>query len=155
MKYGFGVLSGNEFQNVGPISTQLVVSRRSLESHQETILRVLCDARGRRDGISERHSDPVLRPQNYHRTSFDQLARSQLEIVFSEQIAQNHEDLQHRVISTDTTSRSAAERKESEGRAQLVVRFGETLRIESLRILPVARSMVRTVHIHNYRRSAG
>jgi hypothetical protein len=116
---------------------------------------VLCDARGRRDGIRERHADSVLRPQNDHRTSFDQLARSQLKIVFSEQIAQNHEDLQHRVISTDTASGSAPERKEGEGRAQLIVRFGETLRIEIFRILPVARSMVRTVHIHNDGRSAG
>src|SRR3984893_4812692 len=117
--------------------------------------RVLSDARGRRDSIRERHADSVLRPQNDHRTSFDHLARSQLKIVFSEQIAQNHEDLQHRVISTDTASRSAPEGKEGEGRAQLLVRFGETLRIEILRILPVARSMVRTVHVHNDHRSAG
>ncbi len=59
---------------------------------------IRCTARGRRDGISERHADSLLRPQNDHRTSFDQLARSQLKIVLSEQIAQNHEDLQHRVI---------------------------------------------------------
>ena len=71
------------------------------------------------------------------------------------QIAQNHEDMQHCVISTDTASRSAPEGKEGEGRAQLVVRFGETLCIEILRILPVARSMVRTVHIYNDRRTAG
>ena len=83
------------------------------------------------------------------------MARSQLKIVFSDQIAQNHQDLQHRVISTDTASGSAPEWKEGEGRAQLVVRFGETLRIEIFRILPVARSMVRTVHIHNDGRSAG
>src|ERR1700675_4086672 len=117
--------------------------------------RVLCDARDLRNGISERHADSVLRPQNDHRTSFDHLARSQLKIVFSEQIAQNHEDLQHRVISTDTASRSAPEGKEGEGRAQLVARFGETRRIEILRILPVARGIVRTVHINNDHRSAG
>src|ERR1700735_4155858 len=117
--------------------------------------RVLCDTRGRRDGIGERHTDSVLRPQNYHRTSFDCLTRSQLKIVFSEQVAQNHQDLQHRVISTDATSRSSSEGKEGERRAQLVVRFGETLRIEIFRILPVARSMVRTVHIHDDGRSVG
>src|ERR1700689_530930 len=117
--------------------------------------RVLCDGRGRRDGISERHADSVLRPQNDHRTSFDRLARSQLKVVFSKQIAQNHKDLQHRVVSPDTTSRSGPEGKESEGRAQLVVRLGEPLGIEFLRILPVARSMVRTVDIYNDRRSAG
>src|ERR1700733_24726 len=115
--------------------------------------RVLCDATRRRNRIRERHADSVLRPQNDHRTSFDRLARSQLEIIFSEQIAQNHKDLQHRVISTDAAARSAPEGKEGEGRAQLVVRFAETLRIEILRILPVARSMVRTVHIHNDGRS--
>jgi hypothetical protein len=38
--------------------------------------RVSCDARGRRDGISERHADSVLRSQNDHWTSFDHLARS-------------------------------------------------------------------------------
>ena len=113
--------------------------------------RVLCDARGRRDGISERHADSVLRPQNDHRTSFDHLTRSQPKVVFSEQIAQNHEYLQHRVISTDTASRSGPEGEEGERCAQLLVRFGETLRIEILRILPVARCMVRTVHIHNDR----
>src|SRR5271156_5409634 len=113
--------------------------------------RVLRDARGRRDGISERHADSVLRPQNDHRTSFDRLARSQLKIVLSEQIAQNHEDLQHRVISTDTAARSAPEGKKGKGRAQLLVRFGKTLGIEILRFLPVARRMVRTVHIHNDR----
>src|ERR1700751_2972662 len=96
--------------------------------------RVLCDAWDRRDGISERHADSVLRSQNDHRTSFDHLARGQLKIVFSERMAQNHEDLQHRVISTDTASRSGPEGKEGEGRAQLLVRFGETLRIEILRI---------------------
>src|SRR5208282_3663434 len=51
--------------------------------------------------------------------------------------------------------RSAPEGKEGEGRAQFLVRFGKTLRIEILWILPVARSMVRTVHIHNDHRSAG
>src|SRR5580692_8039475 len=116
---------------------------------------VLCDAPGRRDGILERHADSVLRAQNNHRTSFDHLARSQLKIVFSEQIAQNHEDLQHRVISADTASGPGTEGKEGAGRAQFVVCFGETLRIEILRILPVTRSMVRTVHIHNDHRSAG
>jgi hypothetical protein len=53
----------------------------------------LCDARGGSDGIGERHTDPVFRPQDDHRASFNGLPRSQLKIVFSEQIAQNHEDL--------------------------------------------------------------
>ena len=118
-------------------------------------LRVLCDARGGSDDISEGHADPVLRPQDNHRASFDHLARSQLKIVFSEQIAQNHKDLQHRVISADTAPRSGSKGKEGERCAQLLVFFGETLRIEVLRILPVARSMVRTVHIDNDHRSAG
>src|ERR1017187_2253218 len=104
--------------------------------------------------LGEHHADSVFRPQDDHGASFDHLTRSQLKIVRSEQIAQNHEDLQHRVISTDTASRSATEGKEGEGCAQLLVCFGETLRIEILRILPVARSMMRTIHIHNDHRSA-
>src|ERR1700691_5453187 len=103
----------------------------------------------------EHHADSVFRTQDDHRASLDPLARSQLKIVRSEQIAQNHEDLQHRVISTDTAPRSATEGKEGEGCAQLLVCFGETLRIEILRILPVARSMMRTIHIHNDHRSSG
>src|SRR5580693_437581 len=103
----------------------------------------------------EHHADSVFRPQDHHRASFDHLIRRQLEIVRSEQIAQNHEDLQHRVISTDTASRSATEGKEGEGCAQLLVCFGKTLRIEILRILPVARGMMRTIHIHNDHRSPG
>src|ERR1700722_3083903 len=124
-------------------------------NHQHLPDRVLCDTRGGCEGIGEGHADSVLRPQNYHRTSFDCLARSQLKIVFSEQVAQDHEDLQHRVISTDATSWSSPEGKEGKGRAQLVVRFGETLGIEILWILPVARSMVRAIHIYNDRRTAG
>jgi hypothetical protein len=117
--------------------------------------RVLCDARGGRDGIGERHADSVFRPEDDHRACFDHLAWSQLKVVLSEQIAQNHEDLQCRVISADTASRSATERKKGEGCAQLFVCFGETLGIEILRILPVARSMMRTIHVHNDHRSAG
>src|SRR6202162_3135507 len=104
--------------------------------------------------LGEHHADPVFRPQDDHRASFDHLARSQLKIVRSKQIAKNHEDLQHRVISADTASRSATEGKEGEGCAQLLVCLGETLRIEIIRILPLARSMVRTVNIHNAHRSA-
>src|ERR1700688_5262664 len=92
--------------------------------------------------LGELHADSVFRPQDDHRASFDHLARSQLKIVRSEQIAQNHEDLQHRVISTDTASRSGSEGKEGEGCAQLLVCFGETLRIEILRILPDRKSVV-------------
>ena len=57
------------------------------------VLRVLCDARGGSVDIGKFHADPVLRPQDDHRASFDRLTRRQLKIVFSEQIAQNHEDL--------------------------------------------------------------
>src|ERR1700685_4133709 len=103
----------------------------------------------------EHHADSVFRPQDDHRASFDHLTRSQLKIVASEQIAQNHEDLKHRVISTDTASRSGTEGKEGEGCAQPLVCSGETLRIEILRILPVARGMMRTIHIHNDHRSLG
>src|ERR1700733_12108148 len=105
--------------------------------------------------LGEHHADSVFRTQDDHRASLDPLARSQLKIVRSAQIAQNHEDLQHRVISNDTAPRSATEGKEGEGCAQLLVGFGETLGIEILRILPVARGMMRTIHIHNDHRSPG
>src|SRR5208282_752045 len=105
--------------------------------------------------LCEHHTDSVFRPQDDHRTCFDHLARSQLKIVRSEQVAQNHEDLQHRVISADTASRSATEGKEREGCAQLLACFRETLRIEILWILPVARSMMRAIHIHNDHCPAG
>ena len=42
--------------------------------------------------LGEHHADSVFRPQDDHRASFDHLARSQLKIVRSAQIAQNHED---------------------------------------------------------------
>src|SRR6202789_4593397 len=97
----------------------------------------------------------MFRPQDHHRTSFNRLARSQLKIVFSEQMAQDHEDLQHRVISTDTAAGAGTEGKEGAGRAELVVRSGEALRIEIFGILPVAQSVMRTVHMHSYGRGGG
>src|ERR1700758_807697 len=43
----------------------------------------------------------------------------------------------------------------SEGLAQLFVRFGETFRFKIFRALPVARRMVRSIHIDNDHRSPG
>src|ERR1700691_1769664 len=97
----------------------------------------------------------MFRSQDDHRPRFDRLAWSQLKIVFSEQIAQNHEDLQHRVIAPDTASRSAPEGQISEGRVHLLVRFGEALGVEDFGALPVAWRMVRAVHVDNDRRSPG
>src|SRR5580704_13031612 len=70
---------------------------------------VLRDARSRGSGVGEHHSDSVLRPQDDHGASLDVLARSQLKIVLSEQIAQDHQDLQHRVISADAAARPGSE----------------------------------------------
>src|ERR1700722_5341182 len=103
----------------------------------------------------EGHADSVLRSQDDHWARFDRLVRNQLKIVRSEQSAQNHEYLQHRVVTADTATRSASEGQMSEGRVQRRVRFGETLRVETLRARPVARRMVRTVYVHNDRRSSG
>src|SRR5258707_15800130 len=106
------------------------------------------------DCFGEGHADSMLRSQDDHRARFDRLVRNQLEIVSSEQNAQNHEDLQHRIVTADAAPWSASEGQMGEGRPQLVVRFGETLRVETLRTLPVARCVVRAIHIDNDRRSA-
>ena len=106
----------------------------------------------RRSCLGEGHADSVLRPQDDHRACFDRLARSQLEIVFSEQNAQNHEDLQHGVVAADTAPRPGSEGQIGEGRVKLLIRFGEALRVETLRVLPVLRRMVRAVNEHNDRR---
>src|SRR6202789_755630 len=105
--------------------------------------------------IGEHHADTVLGTKDDHGAGLDGLAGSQLKVVGSEDVAQNHEDLQHGVISADTASRSGTEGKEGERWAQLVVGFGEPIRIETLRILPVARSIMRPIDIHNDHRSAG
>src|SRR5271170_1020611 len=107
------------------------------------------------DCLGEDHANSVLRSQDDHRARFDRLAWNYLKIVSSEQIAQNHEDLQHRILIADTDPRSASEGQIGEGRAQLLVRLGETLGVERLRILPVARCMVRAINIDNDRRSSG
>src|ERR1700733_16219612 len=78
-----------------------------------------------------------------------------MKVVSSEQIAQNHEDLQHCIVATDAAPRSASERQISKGLAQFFVRFGETFRFEIFGTLPVALRMVRPIHIHNDRRSPG
>src|ERR1700749_4998376 len=102
--------------------------------------------------LGEAHADSVLWSQDDHRTCFDRLPRSQLKVVSSEQIAQNHEHLQHRIVTTDTASGSASEREIGEGSAQLFVRFGETFWLEAFWALPVARRMVRPIHIDDDRR---
>src|ERR1700688_5274786 len=96
----------------------------------------------------------MLRSQDDHWARFDRLARNQLEIVSSEENAQDHEDLQHGIIAADAAPWSASEGQIGEGCPQLVVRFGETLRVETLRTLPVARCVVRAIHIDDDRRSA-
>src|ERR1035438_6510827 len=104
---------------------------------------------------SERHTDSMLWSQDDHGACFDGLTRRQLKIIFSEHVAQNHEDLQHRKVSTDASSRTASEGEIGEGGEQLFVRLGKTFRVESLGVLPIVRRMMRSVNKHNDRRSAG
>src|SRR5580692_5255016 len=78
----------------------------------------------------EGHADSVLRPEYDHRASFDCLPRNQLEVIATEHVAQDHEDLEHRVVATDAASRPAAERKIGEGLAELLIRLEETIWIE-------------------------
>src|SRR4029077_18783766 len=103
----------------------------------------------------EGHADSVLWSQDDHRARFDRLARSQMEIVFSEQNAQNHEDLQHGVVAANTAPRPSSEGQIGEGFVKLLMRFRTALRLETLRVLPVLRRMVRTVNEHNDRRPSG
>src|ERR1700756_2720675 len=70
-------------------------------------------------------------------------------------MAENHEHLQHCIVATDAASRSASERQMSEGLAQPFVGFAEAFRLETLWALPVARRMMRSIHIDNDRRSSG
>ncbi len=63
-----------------------------------------------RDCLGKVHADSVLRSEDDHRARFDRLARSQLKIVFSEQLAQDHEDLEHRVVIADADPRAASKK---------------------------------------------
>lgn len=83
-------------------------------------------------GLGEGHADSVFGSQDDHRARFDRLVGRQLKIIFSEQNAQNHEDLHHRVVTADTAPRSGSKGQKCEGPVQLLVRFGEALRIETL-----------------------
>ena len=105
--------------------------------------------------LSEGHADSVLRSKDHHRARFNRLAGGQLKVIFPEQIAQNHEDLQHRVVAADASPRSAPKGEMGEGRVLRLVRFGEARWVETLRVLPVARRMVCAVNVHNNRRSPG
>ena len=107
------------------------------------------------DCLGEGDADSVLRSQDDHWARFDRLARNHLEIVFSEQNAQNHEDLQHGVITADTAPRPSSEGQMGEGRVKLLIRFAEALRVEGLRVPPVLGSMVHAVNEHYDRRPAG
>ena len=90
-----------------------------------------------RDGIGEGHADSVFGPEDDHGAGFDGLAWRQFEIIFPEQNAQNHEDLHHCIVAADTSPGSAPKGQIGEGRLQLFIRFGETLGVEALWILPV------------------
>jgi hypothetical protein len=86
----------------------------------------------------------VLWLQDNHRARLDGLPRRQLKIIFSQKIAKNHEDLQHRVVGAYTAPWSASKRQVSEWRVQSA--FGETLGVEGFGVLPVAWRMVRTIY---------
>src|SRR5260370_24277719 len=95
------------------------------------------------------------RSQDDHRAGCDVLVGNTMESVSSEKTAKNHEDLQHRIVTADAAPWSTSEGQIGEGRPQLVVPFGKALRVETLWTLPVARCVVRAIHIDNDRRSAG
>src|SRR5579863_2881604 len=109
----------------------------------------LNDLHGRGLALSEGHADSVLRAQDHHGAGFDGLARNQAEIVFSDQHAKNHEDLQHSVVSADTTPRPGPERQMTEGRVELLLRLGEAFVVENLRVRPVPRRMLHAVDKHH------
>ena len=68
------------------------------------------------DGVGEGHADAVFRAQDDHGAGLDGLAGGQLEVVFAEEPAQDHEDLQHGVVAADAAARAAAEGQVGEGR---------------------------------------
>ena len=103
----------------------------------------------------ETHADSVARPQDDERLRFDLLAWGQMEIVVSKQLTENHQDLQHGIVAADAAARAASEGEISEGRVELLVRFGETLRVEVVGIFPVAWGVVRSVDVDDDRRTAG
>src|ERR1700722_1748751 len=103
--------------------------------------------------LGEGHADSMLRSQNDHGTRFDRLPGRQLEIVFSEQRAQDHKNLQHRVVAADAASRAGSEGQISKGSVLLLIGLAETLRIETLRVLPVPWRMMGAVNIDNHCRS--
>src|SRR5580704_14876905 len=96
----------------------------------------------------------MFRSQDHHGARFDTLARDQAEVVLSQQSIQNHEDLQHGVVSADAAARPSPEGQMGEGGVTLLVHFGESFLIETLRGLPVPRRMVRAVDEHNHRRAS-
>ena len=108
-----------------------------------------------RNGIGEGHSDSMFGPENDHGAGFDGLAWRQFEIIFPEQNAQNHEDLHHCVVAADAAPRAGAKGQIGEGWLQFFIRFGETLGVKALWILPVLWRVMRTVNENNDRRSAG
>src|SRR6185437_15908289 len=95
-----------------------------------------------RGDIGEAHADSVLRAQDDHRASFDRLSWGQLEVITTQHVAQDHEDLQHRVVATDASSRPGPERKIDERLAQFLIYFEETIRIKIFGVVPVATCMV-------------
>ena len=89
----------------------------------------------------------MLGAQYDHGAGFDLLAGGQLEVVLAEQRAEDHEDLQHRVVAADAAARSAAERNVGERRMLSFVLLGEALGVEGLGVVPVARGVVRAVDV--------
>jgi len=62
-----------------------------------------------RDRVGEGHADAVPGAEDDHGAGLDFLAWGELEIVLAEQRAEDHEDLQHGVVTADAAARAAAE----------------------------------------------
>ena len=99
--------------------------------------------------------DTVFRSQDDHGASLDGLAGRQFEVVPAKNFAQDHQDLEHRIVQADAATGAATEGEVGEGRAQLVIAFDESVDVKLFRIRPMRRCMMRAVDVDNHRRSCG
>lgn len=81
--------------------------------------------------------------------------RGQLEIVVAKHLAEDHQDLEHGVVTADATPGGTPEGEVGEGRLEFLVRFGKALRVEAVGIFPVARGVVGSVDADDDGRAAG
>lgn len=99
------------------------------------------------DGVGEGHADAVFGAEDDHGAGFDFLAGGQFQVVFAEEGAEDHEDLEHGVVAADAAARASAKGDVGEGRVCGLVGLAEALGVEGFGVGPVTRGMVRSVDV--------